>query len=136
MPVTISPIYNIYIYIYEYRILFFPSNVHLCPLTYFNVKCLISHLAVIIWINPLSYESQQPFKWTQFKLNLTSILVEVLHLGWLTMWLFFTLLFCHCRFILHRVWPVFLHPLTHTGIDMVQTELWLLELMCITLGLS
>ena len=74
----------------QYWISFFQSNEH----TYFGGKSLISHLAAIIWIHPLSHESQRHFKWMQ--LIFTCILVGILHLGWLRM---ATISLCCCLVI-------------------------------------
>ena len=85
-PMLLNPYYSL--------LLFFPFSSSCWPLwnllfpikrTYFGSRCLISHLVAIICIHPLSHESQWHYKWTQIKLNFTSILVGIFNLGWLTM---------------------------------------------------
>ena len=77
LALAVSPVY---IYIYQYGITFFPSNLHLWHI-FFRGKCMISHLEANFWINPLSHESQCRFIWTQIELNFTSILFGILHLA-------------------------------------------------------
>ena len=89
----------IYIYIAVQNFIFYikPTS-----LTYFVGKCLISHLAAIICINPLSHQSQQHSN----KRNLNEIKFHK-HFSWdFSLWMvnngnyFFTLLFCHRHFSL------------------------------------
>ena len=85
----------------QYGISFFPLNVHLWHISASNVWSVTWRRLFEFIHFPMNFNgiSKTTIK---MKLNFTSILVEILHFGWLTTFVdyFFTLLFCRHHFLI------------------------------------